>query len=310
MHFTFMGLSTFENAKNSLQIKCKRRVMIIYVEYVIIDNMVINSLILLLTKELLKLKGNKLKLVISSMIGTAVAMISPILPSIVNSLIKLPLALLMIAIAFDISTIKKYTTSLFTFFCITFLFGGAVIGIGEMFGIKFIFNNGVMYEYKFPVGIIILICFVMFVVLKNIMKYVFQKQKNSQLIFEAKLTDNGKTVNATAFLDTGNKIVIDEKPVCIIGYKTFNLLYPTISLTNILLKKPLNLKNSKYIEIESIGSTKQNLLSFEIDCLQIEKTQTKNARVALSLVNFSQKTESDLIVSNLFLGDNYEYSKN
>lgn len=278
--------------------------MVIYVEYVVIDNIVINSLILLLTKELLKLKSSKLRILLSALLGTIVALLSPILSSFANLLIKLPLSLLMVLIAFKISGTKKVLITLFTFFAITFLFGGAVLGAGEMLGMRFILNNGVMYEYKFPVGIIVLFCFITFVAMKNIVKFIFQRQNNTQLIYDAILTDNGCKAKASAFLDTGNKILIDNKPVCLINYKTFCLLHPTISLTDILLKKQLGLKNEKYIELESIGSTKQNLLSFEIDCLEIGKVQTKNARLALSLVNFGKKTDSDIIISNLFLGDN------
>ncbi len=293
--------------------------MVIYVEYVIIDNMVINSLILLLTKNLLKLSSTKIRIFCSSIVGTIVALLSPILPNIINLLLKIPLGLLMIVICFCPKSPKKLFIQFLTFLVSTFVFGGAVIGIGEIFGIKFWINNGVMYEYKFPVGFALLVCFIIYVAAKNILKYIFQKQNICNFLFDATLKNDKFSTNVKAFLDTGNKLTVDGCPISIINYKTFNKIYPSIELTDILLKKNIPLKNSKYIEVESIGSTKQKILTFEIESLTIkfdaQKTNENiiiinNARLGLSLTDFGKKTDSDIIISNQILGDNYEFKKN
>lgn len=284
--------------------------MTIYVEYVIVDNMVINSLLLVLTKNLLHLKTSKFKLLSSATLGTIVALLSPLLPNIVNLLLKIPLATLMLIVAFKFSTFKKLLIAFLTFLCSTFLFGGAVIGIMELFGIKFSLGGSIEYQYDIPVGFVVLVAVLMFVCIKNVAKYVLNKNTHSKLLFEAQIECNGNTIKIPAFLDSGNKILVDGKPVCIINYKTFNSLYPNIKLTDILLKNKLEIKNAKYIEIQSIGSQTQKLLSFEADSIQINSKKTENIRLALSLVDFSKKTESDIIISNEILGDDYETSKN
>ena len=74
--------------------------MEIYIEYVLIDNFVINYLILLLVKKTMKLKTSIFRMVLSSGIGTIVAVLMPLF-SVSNwlfILIKLLLGVSMILI--------------------------------------------------------------------------------------------------------------------------------------------------------------------------------------------------------------------
>ena len=74
--------------------------MEIYIEYVLIDNLVINALILLCTKKTLKLKTSWLRLGLSSLLGTVVAVMLPLIniSSIFLILIKIGLGVLMVLI--------------------------------------------------------------------------------------------------------------------------------------------------------------------------------------------------------------------
>lgn len=283
--------------------------MTIYVEYVIIDNLTINALLLILTKHLLKLKSSKFDICLSPIIGTIVALISPLLPNIINLLIKIPLALLMIIIAFKITNFKKLLISFLTFLSCTFVFGGAVLGFMEILGIKFSVNNVIEYQYKIPVGFVICVATIMFVCIKNISKYISNKSSLSKFVYAAEIEYKGKSANVSAFLDSGNKIMVEGKPVCIINFRTFNMLCPETGLTDILMKNTSKLKQFEYIEVESIGNSKQKLLSFDADFIKINEKTTKNIKLALSLTNFSKKTESDIIIPYEILGGIYETCK-
>ena len=284
--------------------------MIVYVESVMVVNMVINSLILLLTKDILKAKIKRSRLLLSSLLGTIVAIFSPMFSNIINLLIKLPLAMLMIMIAFAPKTIKKALATLLVFMLVTFAFGGALLGVCEIFGIKFFLSKTVEYEYDFPIGFVLLVCYVTYLSAKNILKYIFKKHSNN-FLFDVVLKNKQKQLDCIAFLDSGNKISQNGQPISLINFKTFNALFPEISLTNILLKHNLPLCNIIYIDIKSIGSETKSILTFEIECLTIKHNTNnfrtiKNARLGLSLVDFSKNTDSDIIISNQILGDNYE----
>ena len=280
--------------------------MTIYVEYVIIDNMVINTLILLLTKIILHQKTSKTRIFLSALLGTVVAVFSPLLPAVICNIIKIPLGLCMTIVAFKSKNVKKLLISFAVFTLCTFVFGGACFGIMQVLGIEVIINNGISYTYKFPVGAVLLVCFVTYVAIKNIVLYLHQKKKQQEFYYDTTLCENNKKISVTAFLDTGNKLVVDEKSVSIINYKTFNMLYPKISLADILLKKSLSLKNQKYIEIQSIDGNKNSILTFEIDGLYIDKRQIKDAKLGLSLTSFNKKLNSDMIISQKLLGEFYD----
>lgn len=280
--------------------------MTIYVEYIIIDNIVINTLILLLTKTILHQKTSKTRIFFGALLGTVISLFSPLLPAVICNIIKIPLGLCMILLAFKSENVKKLMISFAVFTLCTFVFGGACFGIMHVLGIEVIINNGISYTYKFPVGAVLLVCLVTFVAIKNIVLYLYQKKKQHEFYYDIALCENNKKISVTAFLDTGNKLVVDEKSVSIINYKTFNMLYPKISLADILLKKSLSLKNQKYIEIQSIDGNKNSILTFEIDELFIDKRQIKNAKLGLSLTSFNKKLNSDMIISQKLLGEFYD----
>ena len=274
--------------------------MTVYIEFVIIDNFVIDLLILLLTKSLLKIQTRKIYVLLSAVFGTVVATISPLLPSIIAQVIKIPLALSMILIAYMPKNLKEFLAQTITFFISTFAMIGCCLAISQIFNIEVSVQNGMIMEYKFPVGAVLLICFVVFVSLKNIFKLIFKKQKYLELSYSIILKNENKEVKTMAFLDTGNKLMMDEKPITIIGYKTFFELFPNIDITKLLLNKTINLKNAKYIEIKSVNQKNKSLV-FEIDEIVVGKTSQTKMPVLLSSTNFLKETGCDVVISSAMI---------
>lgn len=277
--------------------------MVVYVEYVIIDNLVIDSLILYTTKMLGKLKSTKLKIFLSALIGTLFAFITPHMSTFFNLLLKPMLAVIMIYVAFTPKKIKQFLICYLLFFISTFAYGGAFIGICEMLGIKFLIQNGTYYEYKFPVGLAVFICEIMYISLKNAIKYCYQKHSSDSLEYNIKFYINNISAECKAYLDTGNNLTMCGKPITIIDYKIFAKLFPKISIIDILQKKYIPLNNYKYIEFESISGEPQKILTFDIDRIEIESKKINNAKLGLSFKNLSE-TNCDCIISKkIIYGD-------
>ncbi|HAJ77628.1 MAG TPA: hypothetical protein DCO89_00975 [Clostridiales bacterium] len=282
--------------------------MVIYVEYVIVDNLIIDYLILNLTNFFLKSNTSKFNMIMSSIMATAITLFTPLMPYIINLLLKPLLSLLMILICFKYKNFKTFCLELLTFYFCTFLMIGTCLGICEMLGIKYLINNGLDYEYNFPIGFILLICTITFVCSKNIIANLFSKHKYDKFLYDLILVNGNKKIKVLAFLDTGNKLQIDGKAISILGYKTFYKLYPNLKITDILLHKEMPLKNSKYIYINGIGKS-EKVLIFEIDKIIFKEKQIENPVLGLSLNRFEKNTNSDLIISNNLIGDNYELCK-
>ena len=272
--------------------------MTVYIEYVLIDNLTIDSLILFTCSQLARVRTSKTRIFLSSVFGTLIAVISPFLPNIINLLIKPVVAILMVIIAFKTNSFKKTLIMTILFVLITFLFGGSLIGVMNLLDIDYSLHSGINYQNSFPVGIAIAVSFVIYISTKNIINFCVKKQQNSQFIYDIVFQDGEKRIKTLAFLDSGNCVSIKNKPITIINFKTFNLLFPNISLTDLLLKKQLDLKNQNYVELASISDIGEKILTFEIDSITIENKKTENALIGLSLKDFSEKTNSDAIISN------------
>lgn len=284
--------------------------MVIYVEYVVVDNMVINCLILLLCQKIGKFKTNKIRIFLSSSFGTILSLLSPMLSGIVAILVKPFVALCMVIIAYSPKKFSKLVIEILLFFLVTFVFGGACLGVVEIFGLSYLKTDGTTVYYNFPVGLALLVCAFAYVCIKNIIKYCLNQQKIYEQVYQISLAHNNKQVLIDAFLDTGNCVTYNGMPVTIINFKAFSKLFPQIDLTSLLLKKNLPLKNQSKINIKGIGHSGEELLCFQIDEIKYKEYVTKDAVVALTLNNFSKTTNSDAIISKNILGDWHEFVKN
>ena len=158
--------------------------MTVYVEYVIVDNLVIDSLILLTCQKLSKAQTSKLKLFLSALTGTIIALLSPLLPNIINLVIKPFVAVLMVIIAFKPANIKKLGLFTLLLFLVTFMYGGTMIGLMEILGIEFTLQNGISYVNNFPVGLALLLCSFIFLILKKLIKLFYCKKQINNFIYE------------------------------------------------------------------------------------------------------------------------------
>ena len=83
--------------------------MEVYIEYVLLDNLIINSVLLDFTNKTLKLKVNKFRIFLSAMLGTIVAIILPFvkLSNSILIVLKIILGICMSAILKNHKSIKK-----------------------------------------------------------------------------------------------------------------------------------------------------------------------------------------------------------
>ena len=168
--------------------------MEVWVEDVIIDNLIIDILILLTVKNMAKLNSKKWRLTLSSVFGTAIALFSPLLPNFANILIKPFVAASMVLIAFDTKNLKKFLAIYLLFFLATFAYGGASIGICELFGIEYQISSNLSYQNQVPIGVILLVCMVIYFCLKNAIKLCFNSHRLDKYKFEITIQNNGKNI--------------------------------------------------------------------------------------------------------------------
>lgn len=277
--------------------------MEVYIEYVILDNLIINYVLLRFTNFSLKLNAKKWLCVLSSAIGTIVAILFPFinlnLSNALNNAIlfslKIVLGLVMVSIIKKPKSFLNYVTTFFLFLTYTFVLGGMCFGLIYMLNLKTTFSGVLIYGFEIPVSLFLLLGLCYLKILFGLIKLVKHKLNYSKFYYDVKLSVNNKTTFVTGFLDSGNQIKAGEGGIVVINYKTLLKLYPNLNLQKLIVGnlKETGLKNAKLINVvNSAGNSK--MLTFTLDELQIvdennKVLNLKNQVVGLAKTNFGKK---------------------
>lgn len=286
--------------------------MQVYVEDIILDNLIIDFIILLITAKLLKINFKWYFLLFSAIFSAVFTVLNLYinLQGIVLFVYKILMSVAMVAIAFKSVSIKKYLLNYFTFLLITFLMGGGCFLICFSFGTVTVQNANISYELALPMGIVIGVLAILSYLIFKIFNAIKAKAKISNFEFDALICNNNLQVRTKAFLDSGNTLTdpITNKPITIIDYSCFKKFYKQIPLHQILLKKmPQELKNAHYISVGSVGK-KTSMLIFTMENFKIYQKNNdfliKNAVFGLTFVNLASKLDCPLLLNpNIINGD-------
>jgi len=186
-----------------------------YIEYVILDNFTIDLLILLIVINILRFKVKKGRILLSASLGTAGAVVMPIIPLAAAIAVRIILAPLMILILRKYKSLKEYILTLLIMLAVTFGAGGAVMAI---------FNMSVSDNYMFInypqggiVGLSALGIIIIFYAVKQLSLFTRVIPQGREL-YDVTVKIGDDLIKMKAFYDSGNSLYDnDYKPVLIIG---------------------------------------------------------------------------------------------
>jgi len=190
--------------------------MEVYIEYVIIDNFLLDYLLLKLT--FLTKKGILYKngLYYGAILGTVVSVLLPLitLPKIFLFLIKVLHGILMLLVSAKFNSFKQLIISFNMLLCLTFVFGGVIYGLLGLLQIEYSFIYGT--ASAFPLGVIILIAVIIYKACYRFFVALFEKKLIYPFIRECELYFEGQKIAFTGLIDSGNQIIYDRfNSVCI-----------------------------------------------------------------------------------------------
>ena len=278
-----------------------------YIEDIIIDNLVINFTILFVTKKVLKLSARNAFLVLGSVLGTISVIFYTIfqIEGVKLLLFKIFVSILMVLVSFNYKSFKSFLLSYFSFLFTTALMGGICFFISFSFGKAVISESGVSYELGLPMGIVVLFIMILSYVLIHFIKSVKSKNYQSDFIYEVKIKNKEKEIKLKAFLDTGNTLKDSKtgKPVFILTYKNFYKLF-NVSLEKLLQGKiSEKLEDAHYLNVGSVGKSTK-MLVFSVDELELKKEsqifKLKKPLLALSYQNLEQKLDCGMLINSSF----------
>ncbi len=275
--------------------------MTIYIDIVILENVLINYIILELTGILLKKKRAFFRLLLSSILGaffSAFSLISSLSVA-ENILLKLFISIFMVVIAFKENKKVNIIKNIVFFYLTTFVLGGiSFMFIYFMRPYNIFISNGVLigsYSLnKFFIGIFFAICFI-----RAISFLLKSRIEKNNLICDLEIVIKEKTARIKVLMDTGNllKEPFTGKPVIIVEKNALKPVLEDDILENIneILKGNFvqNDFNTLFniIPYNSLGNESGMLIGIRSDFVKIfweEEVVIENAMIGIYEKNLSQ----------------------
>lgn len=279
--------------------------MTIYIDIVLLENLVMNYIILYATSIIAKVKINHVRILVASFIGSVYAILEyvSIFKIYSNFILKTLLSVIMVFVAMNPQNVKIMFKNILLLYLTAFVFAGVSIYLiyvikpqeilirdGKYVGtyaLKTIFLGGLL-------GTIIII--IAFSLVKN-------KLNKKDLFCDVKVKLNNKEIILKTMIDTGNvlKEPITGNPVMVVEHTALYEILPRQILQNLELIIGGDFTNIpeeiqieymprlKLIPFSSLGKQNGMLLGIKAEEVEIldEQNKSKNKNVIIGIYNKS-----------------------
>ena len=265
--------------------------MTIYIDVVLIENLIMNYIILLATGLILKIKIKHIRLIIGSLLGAIYTIIGymGILEIYSSFILKIILSIMIVYIAYYPQTLKKMWKELLFFYLTSFVFGGVAFSLIYIVKPQEIIMKNGLFLGTYPLKTVILGAIVAFVIIITAFKIIKNKISKKDLICEITVEIEDKKIITKALIDTGNmlKEPITNTPVVVIEHTLLYDVLPKEILNHLeeiiggdFKEIPEEIKNKyvsklKLIPYSSLGKQNGMLLGIKTKKLIIVKGEEK-----------------------------------
>lgn len=235
--------------------------MTIYLDIVLLENILLNYIIILSTAIISKEKINFIRIILSSVMGGICAIVTYIIDSstVYGILIKVAISIIMIRIAFKNSRIKKLFKLLMFFYLVSFTFGGIAFMLLFFINPQNIKINDNRLVGIYPLKVTILAGLVGFVIISIVAQIIKNKMTKNSMICDLEIFYKGKYKKISTMLDTGNllKEPISNADVIVVEKESLNEILNKEFLENIE-----SIMKGKYLEAENLYFHKLKIIPF------------------------------------------------
>ena len=285
--------------------------MIIYLDVVLIENLIMNSIIMYATAIIMKLKIKHINIIISSTIGAIYSIMTYVseLQIYSNLIIKVILSIIMVYIAYKPQSIKILLKQLLIFYLTSFLFGGVAFALIYIVKPQDILMKNGLFLGTYPLKTVFLSAIIASIVVILGFKIVKSKISKKDMYCDIKIRLNGKEVQTKAMVDTGNflKDPITGYPVIVVESTLLENIIPTELLLNSekiiggdfkSVNKDIRdtyMNKLKLIPYTSLGKQNGMLLGIKADDIEIIKDEQKEIKqnVIVGIYNKSLTKRGD-----------------
>lgn len=268
--------------------------MTIYIDVVLLENIIMNYIILFTTGLVMKIKTKHIRLILASLLGAIYSVVAyaGILKAYSSMILKFILSIIIVFIAYNPQSVKQLCKTLLLFYLTSFVFGGAAFALIYIIRPQDIIMKNGLFLGTYPLKTVMLGAIIAFCVIITAFSIVKSKISKKTLFCEIEIKINEKLVKTKAMIDTGNmlKEPITNTPVVVVES---TLLYECIpkeilyNLENIIggdfEKVPNNIKEQyisrlKLIPFSSLGKQNGMLLGIKAEYIKIKTEEQENKK--------------------------------
>ena len=248
--------------------------MTVYLDIILIENILMNYIILYATGFIQKQKIKQIRLIISSTLGGAYAIVSylNIIPIYSNFFMKILLSIIMIYVAFNIQNIKRLLKTILLFYLSSFVMGGCALALLYIINPENInFKNGVLIG-TYPMKVTLIAGVVGFLIIQISFQINKRQMKKKDMICDLEISINKKKIKLKSYVDTGNmlKEPLTKEPVIIVEKEKLNNII-NVNIEEILGGDDKKIEKIKFriIPFKTIGNENGILIGIKPDFVKI-----------------------------------------
>ena len=203
--------------------------MTVYIDQYIIINVILNFIILRITKNIIKSKSTNPRLFVSSLAGGlfAVLLLFPQTKIATGIMGKIIFSLILTAISFKSENLKEFFKNLVVFYFVSFTIGGCGFALANMFNKNYCLDTAK------------LLCITVFLsyIILSIISSVYEKYfRYDNLIHKIQIRNGDQETETECFYDTGNNLrdPISKLPVIVVNISTIKKLLPESMIYELL----------------------------------------------------------------------------
>ena len=181
--------------------------MVVYADVLLIVNLFVNYALLLCSSMIMKKHTQRLRILLGAAIGAFYGFVVflPELPSLAEFALRFAATVLIVLGAFGYKNLPSFLRSFFTFFAVSFAFGGIMLVLWVTVApIGMIYNNGAVY-FDIDLAVLAVSTVVSFGVVSLIAHFTARRAPKDSIAL-VKISYKGKEVKLTALVDTGNSL--------------------------------------------------------------------------------------------------------
>ena len=257
--------------------------MTIYVDLILLENIVMNYIILVATSIISKSRISLIRSLMSATIGSMYSILNYLmeLDIIMNFSLKILISIIMIKIVFNSKNIKLFFKQLVMFYLTSFTFGGVTFMLLFFLSPENIVFNGKNLVGVYPIKVTIIGGIIGFIIISIVALMIKNRMSQNNIIYDLKIIHNNKAILLKTLIDSGNllkdpvtnmDVIIVEKESLkdLLDEKAFEYI-KMIKKGNLLEENFNNIYKYKFklIPYSSLGNENGMLVGFKADCIEI-----------------------------------------